>query len=443
MDKKLNIEDVKNGRFVVTFPLKVREDQDHVLQKRFRIAEVIRDRLFDRMKERLDTLLESEAYKANQKSMADILQEMREKENLIKTYEEMTKNSKNKEEIRLLKDEIKEMKAQIRLKKADLKPYYKNRNDLLMENNLTKFGFFKEVKDIYKPFNKNIDSLSAISIAETVWRGFEKYLFDSKSKKLRKKRKNTMKTVRGRNNESGIRFKDGNLLWNGLCMPVKIDANNPYEIEAFQSEIAYCCIQQRWIHGKNYYFVQIIFKGVAPAKYRKATGEFVRALGEGKVNIEIQPTQITIQKESKKETFSLCPNLDHQKELLKEIEEKMERSRRATNPNNFDEKGRALKNTEENSLTWIQSKNYRKLKIQKHDLCEKVRIQRKIEHEKLSNKVLSYGSSFIISSIDAKKEQEKDGKRKGRVILDYAPASFRQILIRKIEQLGGVVNYER
>jgi hypothetical protein len=69
----------------------------------------------------------------------------------------------------------------------------------------------------------------------------DKLLF-GKGEEVHYKKYETLNSLEGKSNNTGIRFKDDNLLWNGLNIPVKINYNNPYEYQAMQNEIAYCRI---------------------------------------------------------------------------------------------------------------------------------------------------------------------------------------------------------
>ena len=51
------------------------------------------------------------------------------------------------------------------------------------------------------------------------------------------KRYGELNSLEGKNNKTGIRFKEDMLYWNGLKIPVMIDYNNDYEYHAEISNI--------------------------------------------------------------------------------------------------------------------------------------------------------------------------------------------------------------
>jgi len=89
------------------------------------------------------------------------------------------------------------------------------------------------------------------------------------------------------------------LLWNGLSLQIICDQNNSYELEAFQNDIAYCRVVRKWVRKKYKFYVQIVFKGIPPAKRNKETGHFKRTTGSGDVGLDIGLSTLAIVSEKK------------------------------------------------------------------------------------------------------------------------------------------------
>lgn len=138
-------------------------------------------------------------------------------------------------------------------------------------------------------------------------------------------------SLEGKTNKAGIRYKDGYLLWNGLSLQVICDQNNSYELEAFQNDIAYCRVVRKWVRKKYKFYVQIVFKGIPPAKRNKETGHFKRTTGSGDVGLDIGLSTLAIVSEKKVKLLVLADRVrsfEGEKRLLLR---KMDRSRRAMN----------------------------------------------------------------------------------------------------------------
>src|SRR5574344_716923 len=106
---------------------------------------------------------------------------------------------------------------------------------------------------------------------------------------------------------------------------------------------AYLCTpfnsHSSFTHNRYHYYVQIVFKGNPPVKVDKQTGEIKHSMGSGDVGIDIGISTIAIASQTDVKILELADkvqNIENQKRL---IQRKMDRSKRAMNPNNFNEDG--------------------------------------------------------------------------------------------------------
>ncbi|KMJ59316.1 transposase, partial [Bacillus sp. LL01] len=125
---------------------------------------------------------------------------------------------------------------------------------------------------------------------------------------------------------------------------------------------------------------------------------------------------------------------------------KMDRSKRSTNSNNFNENGTIKKGRQ----TWIYSKKYEKLRKKRKELYRKITVQRKMSHEKMANDILSLGSDVRVETMRFQSLQKraknttrnkKNGKinrkkRFGKSIANRAPAMLLTIIDRKLGYQG-------
>jgi hypothetical protein len=82
----------------------------------------------------------------------------------------------------------------------------------------------------------------------------------------------------------------------------------------------------------------------------------------------------------------------------------MDRSRRATNPNKFNEDGTIKKNNRDN---WVYSNRYNKIKLKRKELFRKQKELRKQSHEKLANKILTLGNKIYVETMNYKGLQKR------------------------------------
>lgn len=253
-----------------------------------------------------------------------------------------------------------------------------------------------------------------------------------------------MNSLEGKSNSTGIRLVDEHLIWNGLNIPVVINWNNPYEYQAMQSEISYCRIIRKFVRNKYKFYVQVVFKGTPPTKFNKETGEIKHSLGEGDVGLDIGTSTIAISSNTDVKLLILADKVQNIEDEKRRLSRKMERSRRAANPENYNEDG-TIKKQGSKKVIWNKSNHYVKYQNQLKELYRKQADVRKYQHECLANYIVSLGRNIYIEQMNfaglqkkaAKTEKNDSGKFKrkkrfGKSLANRAPAMLMTIINRKL-----------
>ena len=218
-----------------------------------------------------------------------------------------------------------------------------------------------------------------------------------------------------------------------------------YAVEALKGGIdtlRKLVIVRRNIRGNNKYYLQLTISGEKPQKGR--------TLGKGTIGIDIGPSTIA--------TFSLqgvhfdkladrCDDIEHELYL---VGRKLDRSRRANNPQNYNEDGTIKRGVR---LIWKKDKDvkrYANLKQVRKELYRKQAEIRKQQHLQMANAMLSQGDTFIVENnpVDAWVRRAKETtktktgknrckKRYGKSVANHAPSMFVSILRNKVLSLGG------
>lgn len=282
------------ANFIVGFPLKTEKYQEDILNKRFEIGRQIYN------------------------SLINVTQ---------KRYKEMIKTKKYRTLLSSLTGN----------KKTD-KSFWKQINDIRKQYGMSEYSFHEDVKQMQKHFKDNIDSFTAQKIATELWKSYDQ-LFYGNGKKVYYKRYGEFNSLEGKSNSSGIRFKEDKILWNGLEIPVIIDYDNDYEYQAIQSKICYNRIVRKYIRNKYKYYVQIVFKGNPPVKVDTETGEIKHRIGTGDVGIDMGTSTVAISSQSDVKILELADRIQNIEDQKQKLLRKMDRSRRATNPENYNEDG--------------------------------------------------------------------------------------------------------
>ena len=218
-----------------------------------------------------------------------------------------------------------------------------------------------------------------------------------------------------------------------------------YAVEALKGgleSIREISVVRKYIRGKNKYYLQLTIDGEKPQKGR--------TLGRGNVGIDIGPSTIATSSLMGVHFDKLADKCDDIEHELYLVNRKLDRSRRATNPQNYNADGtfKTIKNRERR--VWNYSNRYNKLKLVRKELFRRQAEIRKQQHLAMANALLSQGDTFIVENnpIDAwvrrakettknKKGNYRCKKRYGKSVAHHAPAMFVSILENKVKSLGG------
>lgn len=395
------------SNFIVQFPIKTEKYQEDILNKRFEIGRKIYNALVTVSQKRYREMIKTKKYR-----------------NLIS---QLTDNKKNN------------------------KTVYDQINKMRKDYGLTEYSLHADVKAMQHHFKENIDAFTAQKIATNLGKAYDK-LFFGNGEAIHYKRYGDMFSLEGKSNNTGIRFKDNALLWNGLNIPVIIDYNNLYENQAMQNEISYCRIIKKFVRNKDKYYLQIVFKGIAPQKIDKNTGEIKHCIGKGDVGLDIGTQTIAISSQTDVKILELADkvqNIENQKRL---IQRKMDRSKRAMNPDNFNIDG-TIKKQGNKKVKWNKSNHYINYRNKLKELYRKQADIRKLQHEILANYIISLGDNIKVETMNyaglqkrAKKTEKNDKgnfkkkKRFGKSLANKAPAMLLTIINRKLYTYGKQLN---
>ncbi len=338
------------------------------------------------------------------------------------------------------------------------------------EFGLTEYSMHEYIKEVRNHFNGKTNSIIAQKTATRAWNTFKKKLFGIAKKVVFVKR-GEMDSFEGKNNETGWRFKEGKIITNDRLFTLRVKEMDMYLKEAlhlltsqqiFQYKnkdgetvtefyrVKYVRILKRVIRGTVRYYAQLVCAGYPPVKRDRKTGQVKYPLGKGPVGTDIGTSSIAVSITSNVLLKNLAENIKRVEHVQREIRiynRKLDRSKRATNPQNFDEAGRIRKGKKQ----WEFSKNYKKLKAKLKELYRKLALYRKFSHQYEVNRMVMLGDRFFVEEMNFKALQkrvkkteisEKTGKYKkkkrfGKTIAHRSPATFVSILSRKVIALDG------
>lgn len=154
-------------------------------------------------------------------------------------------------------------------------------------------------------------------------------------------------------------------------------------------------IVRRCVRGRNKYYLQLTIKGEKPQKGR--------TLGCGNVGIDIGPSTIAVSSLQGVYFDKLADKSDDVEHQIYLINRKLDRSRRANNPQNYNADGTIKRD----------AKRYSSLKSIRRELFRKQAAIRKLQHLEMANALLSQGDTFIVEDnpIDAWVRRAKESTK--------------------------------
>ena len=433
-----------NEVFVLTLPLKVEKWQADILDKRYELLRQVYNMVQQK-------LVRQYIYFSQQKAFKD-----------CKTFQQKREFFESHPFHFKIDGESCEIRFPLKPNSAKTAP-----NSIFKY--VSKLGSHKvgQSKTLY---DLGVNSYMLEELGMHILKAWEDRLYNPRSKHISIMKYGDINTIYSRykkDNKTGkisypgftIDLKEGYITYNSngkqgrLANLIKIPIDFSRERKGYATEalkegldsIREISVVRRCIRGENKYYLQLTIDGKKPQKGR--------TLGRGNVGIDIGPSTIA--------TSSLlgvhfdkladkCDNIEHELYL---INRKLDRSRRANNPQNYNEDGspKRISRHKGERRVWNESNRFKQLKLIRKELYRRQADIRKLQHIEMANVLLSQGDTFIVENnpIDAWARRAKETtktktgknrckKRYGKSIAHHAPAMFVTILENKVKSLGGV-----
>lgn len=323
-----------------------------------------------------------------------------------------------------------------------------------------------------------IDAVFALTKAEDVWRGMEKCLYDN-GKTIHFSKHGDLPCIRAKQINRGIpmsvkdnqlQFKLGksifgikikdrfqndevNAVLDYLANPEIIDnkaiqtlVDEAYCVDTYRP--CYATLVPKLIRGKYRVYLHLTIEGKAKPKFDRF-GNPRHKYGKGIIGADIgtQTVAYTSDTEVGLKNLSERGNSIQKSERLERLYYRaMDRSRRATNPQNYNDDGTVKKGHK----AWKYSNHYKRLKIKHSELCRINAVNRQLAINEDANHLRSLGDVFITEPknvgrlMKRAKETTKNDKGKfnrkkrfGKSIKNRCPSGFQTTVEKKFKVTGG------
>jgi len=310
----------------------------------------------------------------------------------------------------------------------------------------SQYGFFEYALHDYAKTARchwiadHIDSTMAQTLATRAYEAANRVCL-GKAKKVRfRSRGRGLDSVEGKRNDTGLRFvlqaphlgNAGHLVWGKDPITALIDWDDPVIKHALDQRIKYTRLVRRRVTSAhaagadregNRYSVQLIVEGTPHQKKKNTVGTDTLGLDIGPSSLAIVPQKGPAQ------LLTFCEELRPNARKKRRLQRKMDRQRRANNPQNYDEKGRVKKGR----LTWKKSRKYLSTGRSLANAERKLAAHRKSLHGRLVNDLIRVSHTIQIEKTSFRGWQKMFGKSVGL----RAPGLFYTHLKRIVAKTGG------
>ena len=423
----------ESGNSVLTLPLITEPWQEHIIETRFAIMEHLKNALIKRYLKRLNNLRRTREYRA-------------------------------------VMDVIFDKKIPYEQKKE----YYARRNQMYRDIGIppkSEHAFEKDMQEFQSQYWPHIGVQIAQKASIDVYDAFSKLLYGNAggyADSVHYHRKNSLESIASKSCGNCMDYRDGLFIWSGgnepksakqkrlekfpksktphgVSLSVKVTPpRNDYEREMLKKPIKYLRVVRKWMKTRYKYYLQFTLEGEPVKK--------PRTVGHGRVGIDIGTQTIAVCSETHAFLEVLAERVQTNHTRMIQLQRKMDASRRATNPDNYNPNGTIKRGVR---LRWRYSKAYRRLAGQVRELQRKNADIRKYSHYVLAARILALGDEVFVEHMQFRglaaraKETTRNEKgafnkkkRFGKSIANRAPKTFLTLLSQKLKQYAGTELHE-
>ena len=281
---------------------------------------------------------------------------------------------------------------------------------------------------------EKLDAQAVQKLASRAFNASNKVLF-GKAKKIRFKVPSRFRSIEGKTNRQGMRWKDNRVVWCGLTIDAIYDLDNPYHRHGLNSPVKFVRIIRKTIKGKERWFVQLVLEGLPYANPKNYASN-------AEVGIDLNVSNVAFVTTEAAGLMPFAESVPTYEKEIKALQRQMDRSRRISNPDKYHPDSQARKGNRtvtkkgkvrKGSRRFAKTQNYIKLARQKRELERRKAEYAKSQNRRLANEIIRHGSTIKTENVSVKGWQ----KMWGKAIAAKSPGFFMSELSRKAVSAGG------
>ena len=291
----------------------------------------------------------------------------------------------------------------------------------------------------------HLDAVLAQTLATRAYQALNRVCVGEARRVRFKSRGRGLGSLENKRNDTGLRFvlqkpEEGNrgfLIWKDDQLEAVIDWEDEVVAHGLRQRIKYARLVQHRASSERAagadargfrYVVQLALEGVPHRKKKHAVGNDI-------IGADLGPSTIALVPPAGEAGLSIfCEELAPHAQAMRRLQRRMDRQRRAANPEHYDERGR-MKKQGKNRLRWKTSKSYERTRRHKATRERKLAAHRKSLHGRHVHEIVAVGNTVILEKISYKAWQKRYGKSVGL----RAPGMFVEKLRRTVARTGGTL----
>jgi len=283
---------------------------------------------------------------------------------------------------------------------------------------------------------QKVDSNTQQKLATRAFKASERVMLGL-ARDVRYKVPSRFRSVEGKTNKQGLRWKDDCLVWGSLKLKPIIDPSNPVIRYGLESPVKYVRLLWRILNGKRRWYAQLVNEG---SPYQKPQNY----VSDGLIGLDLNISNIAFVSDDHAELLPFAEKVPTFQHEITKLQRQMQRSQRANNPDNFEPNFKARRGrktivkkgkVKKGKAQWKKSSNYLKAANKKRELERRKAAYAKSQNRRVVNEVLRHGKHIKTENISVKGWQ----KRYGKAISAKSPGFVQSELVRKAENAGGSV----
>lgn len=316
----------------------------------------------------------------------------------------------------------------------------KHFSDLQKAYGLTENGLRTIANNHRKASGRNdIGAHEAQCVGRTVWQALQRYMFLGAGKPRFKSYRQGLNTIEGTDNRE-IMFKPERqaIVWRKQVLKLIIPDTSYFKealadpaVPTRTKRIKYCRIVRRTLNGKKRWFAQICLEGMPPVRKIYAPPSEIMGIDPG-------PSGLAYFHPQEAGLVRVAPNVQMQEKGIRRLQRKIDRSRRANNPDHYHDDG----TVKPSPKTWKISRRMEKLQVKLAEHHRRLTATRKRDHGELANFLLQRAGTIKIEKNSYRSYQRRFGKSTTRTGMGAFVSHLKRSAARANSQVIELNAYE-